>query len=47
MVGPAYIAAAPDRRADALATLDEAYAIARVQGARAIVRQIDQARATV
>jgi tetratricopeptide (TPR) repeat protein len=47
MVGLAYIAAAQDRRADALATLDEAYTIARAQGAHAIVRQIDQARATV
>ena len=44
MVGLAYIAAAQDRRADALATLDEAYAIAQAHGAHAIVRQIEQAR---
>jgi tetratricopeptide (TPR) repeat protein len=44
MVGLAYIAAAQDRRADALATLDEAHAIAQAHGAHAIVRQIEQAR---
>ncbi|MFC0004074.1 tetratricopeptide repeat protein [Micromonospora siamensis] len=44
MVGLAYIAAAQDRRADALATLDEAHAIAEAHGALAVVRQIDQAR---
>ncbi|WP_067127830.1 tetratricopeptide repeat protein [Microtetraspora malaysiensis] len=44
MVGLAYIAAAQDRRADALAALDEAHAIAQAHGAHAIVRQIEQAR---
>ena len=44
MVGLAYIAAAQDRRADALATLDEANAIAQAHGAHAIVRHIEQAR---
>ncbi|MGC4878180.1 tetratricopeptide repeat protein [Micromonospora sp. DT43] len=44
MVGLAYIAAAQDRHADALATLDEANAIAQAHGAHAIVRQIEQAR---
>jgi tetratricopeptide (TPR) repeat protein len=47
MVGLAYIAAAQDRRADALATLDEAHAIAQAHGAHAIVRQIEQARAEI
>jgi hypothetical protein len=44
MVGLAYIAAAQNRRPDALATLDEANVIARTHGAHAIVRQIEQAR---
>jgi tetratricopeptide (TPR) repeat protein len=47
MVGLAYIAAAQDRRADALATLDEAHAVARAHGAHAIVQQIEQARAEI
>jgi len=47
MVGLAYIAAAQDRRADALATLDEAHAIAQAHGAHAIVRQIEQARTEI
>jgi tetratricopeptide (TPR) repeat protein len=47
MVGLAYIAAAQDRRADALATLDEAHAIAQAHGAHAIVRQIEQARTDI
>jgi tetratricopeptide (TPR) repeat protein len=47
MVGLAYIAAAQDRRAEALATLDEADAIAQAHGALAIVRQIEQARTQV
>ncbi|MEN3614234.1 tetratricopeptide repeat protein [Plantactinospora sp. ZYX-F-223] len=47
MVGLAYIAAAQDRRADALATLDEAHAIAQPHGAHAIVRQIEQARSEI
>ena len=47
MVGLAYIAAAQDRRADALATLDEAHAIAQAHGAHAIVRHIEQARTAI
>ncbi|MEU8183672.1 tetratricopeptide repeat protein [Micromonospora sp. NPDC049044] len=47
MIGLAYIAAAQDRRADALATLDEAYAIASAHGANAIVGHIEQARARI
>jgi tetratricopeptide (TPR) repeat protein len=47
MVGLAYIAAAQDRRADALATLDEAHAIAQAHGAHAVVRHIEQARAEI
>ncbi|MEV4822252.1 tetratricopeptide repeat protein [Micromonospora sp. NPDC049274] len=47
MVGLAYIAAAQDRHADALATLDEANAIAQAHGAHAIVRQIEQARTQI
>ncbi|WP_433214353.1 tetratricopeptide repeat protein [Microtetraspora malaysiensis] len=47
MVGLAYIAAAQDRRAVALATLDEAHAIAQAHGAHAIVRQIEQARTEI
>ncbi|MGI5174746.1 tetratricopeptide repeat protein [Dactylosporangium sp. CA-152071] len=45
MIGLAYIAAAQDRREDALATLDEAHALADANGAHAIVRHIEQARA--
>lgn len=44
MIGLAYIAAAQDRRAEALATLDEARAIATAHGAHAIVGHIEQAR---
>jgi tetratricopeptide (TPR) repeat protein len=47
MVGLAYVAAAQDRRADALATLDEAHTIAQAHGAHAIVHQIEQARTQV
>jgi len=47
MVGLAYIALAQGRRDDAGAILDEANAIARSQGADAIVRQIEEARAAV
>ena len=47
MVGLAYIAAAQDRRSDALATLDEANTIAQAHGAHAIVRQIEQARTQI
>ncbi|GGR79415.1 hypothetical protein GCM10010169_24500 [Micromonospora fulviviridis] len=47
MIGLAYIAAAQDRRADALATLDEAHTIARAHGAHAIMRHIEQARTQI
>ncbi|GAA2183311.1 tetratricopeptide repeat protein [Micromonospora lupini] len=47
MVGLAYIAAAQDRHTDALATLDEANAIAQAHGAHAIVQQIEQARTQI
>src|SRR4051794_8025829 len=47
MIGLAYIAAAQDRRADALATLDEAQAIAQAHGAHPILRHIEQARAQI
>ncbi|WP_410808929.1 tetratricopeptide repeat protein [Micromonospora sp. 067-2] len=47
MIGLAYIAAAQDRRADAIATLDEAYAIAHAHGAHAIVRHIERARTQI
>lgn len=44
MVGLAYIAAAQDRRVDAIAILDEAQTIARAHGAHAIIRDLEQAR---
>lgn len=47
MIGLAYIAAAQDRRADALATLDEAHIIARTHGAHAIAGHIEQARTQI
>ena len=47
MVGLAYIAAAQDRRADALATLDEAQTIAEAHGAHAILRHIEEARTRI
>jgi len=47
MIGLAYIAAAQDRRADALATLDEARTIAEAHGAHAILRHIEQARSRI
>lgn len=47
MIGLAYIAGAQGRRADALATLDEAHAIASAHGAHAIVRHIQQARTQI
>ncbi|WP_203907465.1 tetratricopeptide repeat protein [Rhizocola hellebori] len=47
MIGLAYIAAAQDRRSDALATLDEAHAIAQAHGAHAIVAHIEQARTRI
>lgn len=47
MVGLAYIAAAQQRRSDAIATLDEAYAIADEHGAQAIKGQIELARTRI
>ncbi len=47
MIGLAYIAAAQDRRAEAGSILDEAYAIAQAHQARAIVRQVEQARTEI
>lgn len=47
MVGLAYVAAGEGRRADALATLDEAYVIAGTRGAHVVVRQIQQARTEI
>jgi tetratricopeptide (TPR) repeat protein len=47
MVGLAYIAAAQNRHSDALATLDEAQAIAEAHGAQAIVQHIEQARTAI
>ncbi|MDG6105056.1 tetratricopeptide repeat protein [Dactylosporangium aurantiacum] len=47
MIGLAYIAAAQDRRADALAILDEAHAIAGGHGAHAIVHHVERARAQI
>lgn len=45
MVGLAYIAAAQQRRDDALALLDEAGAIAEASQARRILQQVNEARA--
>jgi tetratricopeptide (TPR) repeat protein len=47
MIGLAYIAAAQDRGADALAILAEAEAIAGAQEAHAIMRHIEQARTRI
>ncbi|MEU8656854.1 tetratricopeptide repeat protein [Actinoplanes philippinensis] len=47
MVGLAYIAAAQGRATDAVAILDEAYAIAAPREAYAVVAQIEQARAGI
>jgi tetratricopeptide (TPR) repeat protein len=44
LVGLAYTAAAQDRRADALAHLDEARLIAEASGAQSVLRTVDQAR---
>ncbi|MEV7968111.1 tetratricopeptide repeat protein [Sphaerisporangium sp. NPDC088356] len=44
LVGLAYIAAAQSRRAEALALVAEAAAIAEASGAKGIMRQIDEAR---
>jgi hypothetical protein len=45
LVGPAYIAVAQDRPADASAILDQAHAIALAHGAEAVVRNVEEARA--
>src|SRR5262249_6554085 len=45
--GLASISAAEHRRAEALATLDEAYAMATAQDAHAIVSHIEQARTRI
>jgi len=47
MVGLAYIAAAQQRRDDALALLDEASAIAKTSQAHRILRQVSEARAEI
>lgn len=47
LIGLAYIAAAQNRRTNALATLDEAQAIAHAHEAHAIVRHIEQARTVI
>lgn len=47
MIGLAYVAAAQNRRTDALATLNEAQAIAQAHEAHAIVRHIEQARTAI
>ncbi|MEP7024380.1 MAG: tetratricopeptide repeat protein, partial [Actinomycetota bacterium] len=44
-VGLAYIAAQQGHRDEAMALLDEAAAIAEADGAHAITRQVDEARA--
>lgn len=44
LVGLAYIAAAEGRRDNALALIEEASAIATADGARGIMRQVDEAR---
>ena len=47
LVGLTYIAAGQDRRDDALALIEEARAIAEASGARALMRQVEEARAAV
>jgi tetratricopeptide (TPR) repeat protein len=47
MVGLAYIAAAQDRRPDALTILDEAQALAGEHGAHAIMRHIQEAKTNI
>ncbi|WP_221891276.1 tetratricopeptide repeat protein [Microbispora sp. KK1-11] len=47
LVGLAYIAAAQDRRDDALRLLDEAAALAKSSGASGIARHVEQARTTL
>jgi tetratricopeptide (TPR) repeat protein len=47
LVGLIYIAAGQGRRDDALALIEEAIAIARATGAHGILRQVDEARASL
>jgi tetratricopeptide (TPR) repeat protein len=47
LIGLAYVAAAQNRRADAFAALDEASDIAREYDAHAVLRDIEQARASL
>ncbi|MEU4626096.1 tetratricopeptide repeat protein [Actinoplanes sp. NPDC023801] len=47
LIGLAYIAAAQNRRPDALATLDQAQAIADAHEADAVLRHIEQARQAI
>ncbi len=47
LVGLAHIAAGQGRRDDALALIDEAGAIAEASGAQVILRQVEEARASV
>jgi hypothetical protein len=47
MVGLIYIAAGQGRYDDALALLDQAEAIAQASGAHGIMRQVQEARATI
>jgi hypothetical protein len=47
MVGLAYVAAAQDRRPDAVAILDEAHAIAQAHDAHAVMGHIEQARTAI
>lgn len=47
LVGLAYIAAAEDRRDDALRLLDEAAALAKASGAAGIARHVEQARSAL
>jgi tetratricopeptide (TPR) repeat protein len=47
LVGLAYVAAAQDRRADAVAALDEAHELARQHDAHAVLHDIEQARSAL
>jgi tetratricopeptide (TPR) repeat protein len=47
LVGLTYVAAGQGRRDDALALIEEAAAIAKATGAHGILRQVDEARASL
>jgi hypothetical protein len=47
LVGLTYIAAGQGRRDDALALIEEAAVITKATGARGILRQVDEARASL